>query len=130
MSSATPMAEYAFDEDEVEIDVDVAQSNRRAATRITLAVTGKIELAGGAMVDVRSVDLSGSGIGVTSITELTPGQQCNVSIDMSVCGSDFKLEMKGRVCYSRKSPAGGYRSGLQFVQMTQETRAALGNLLH
>ncbi len=128
MSNAAPMAEYAFDEDEVEIDVDVAQSNRRRATRISLALAGKVEIEG-TVVEVRSVDLSDSGIGVTSMAELRPGQQCKVSIDMSVCGSDFKLEMNGRVCYCRKSSMDGFRSGLQFVQMTQETRTALNSLL-
>lgn len=129
MSSAAPMAEYAFDEDEIEIDIDVAQSNRRVAKRVSLTLAGRVELADGAIVDVRSVDLSSTGIGVTSMAELAQGQQCKVSIDMSVCGADFKLEMNGRVCYCRKSSAGGYRSGLQFVQMTKETRIALDSLL-
>ncbi len=116
-------------EDEIEIEFDPAKENRRAAARTTLTLMGTVKMGSGKVINVRSVDISSSGIGLLSVLKLEAAEECTAYIDLSVCGNEFQIEVTGRVVYCRALPLGGYRAGLQFIQMTSEARTVLESLL-
>jgi hypothetical protein len=51
-------------------------------------------------------------------------------IDLAVCGSEFQVELIGRVVYYHSLPLGGYRVGLQFIHTTGDVHAVLAGLLN
>jgi hypothetical protein len=116
-------------EDEIEIEFDPATENRRTTPRKILTLMGTAKMSSGKVINVRSVDVSSSGIGLLSVLKLEAGEECTAYIDLSVCGNEFQIEVTGRVVYCRALPLGGYRAGLQFIQMTSEARTVLENLL-
>ena len=116
-------------EEEIEIEFDAAKENRRAAPRTTLTLMGTVRTGSGKVINVRSVDVSSSGVGLLSVLKIETGEECTAYIDLSVCGNEFQIEVTGRVVYCRALPLGGYRAGLQFVQMTSEARTVLESLL-
>lgn len=116
-------------EEEIEIEFDPAKENRRTAARTSITLMGTVKMSTGKVINVRSVDVSSTGIGLLSVLKLEPGEECTAYIDLSVCGTEFQVEVTGRVVYCRALPLGGYRAGLQFIQMTGEARSVLDGLL-
>jgi hypothetical protein len=128
---STPASQIVDDDhvEEIEIEFDSATENRRTASRTTLTLMGTVRTGSGKVINVRSVDVSSSGIGLLSVLKLEAGEECTAYIDLSVCGNEFQIEVTGRVVYCRALPLGGYRAGLQFIQMTTEARTVLESLL-
>ena len=76
-------------------------------------------------VAVRIDDLSVGGAGVSGDTRLPLNEECKMTIQLSVCGSDYELTMKCRVRHSDKVNNKTYEAGLQFIDMPQSTRDTL-----
>jgi hypothetical protein len=113
-------------DDEFEIDLDGVKSkdNQRASTRQETSLVGTVDFGKGKM-PVRIDDLSTEGVGVTTSTRLPEGHDLKLAIKLSVCGSDYELEIKSRVRYSNAIPGNSYESGLRFIDMSQQTRDTL-----
>jgi hypothetical protein len=130
MSTFTGQVVARDDVEEIEIEFDPIKESRRVAPRTTTTLMGAVKLSSGQVVNVRSVDVSSSGIGLLSLVKLEVGEECTAYIDLSVCGNDFPVELVGRVVYCRALPLGGYRAGLQFIHMTGDVHALLAGLLN
>jgi hypothetical protein len=116
----------ADDDSEFEIDLDGVKDkdNMRASSRQETSLKGVVDFGKGKM-PVRIDDLSVEGAGVTTATRLPEGQDLKLTIQLSVCGSDYELEIKSRVRYSNSIPGGSYESGLRFFEMSPQTRDTL-----
>ena len=76
-------------------------------------------------IAVRIDDLSVGGVGVSMDSRLPLNEECKLTIQLSVCGSDYELEMKCRVRHCDAVNNKTYEAGLQFIDMTQGTRDTL-----
>ena len=76
-------------------------------------------------VAVRIDDLSVKGVGVTMDSRLPLNEECMLTIQLSVCGSDYELSMKSRVRHCDPINSKTYHAGLQFIDMSQGTRDTL-----
>lgn len=74
---------------------------------------------------VRISDLSMGGVGVTTSTGLAIGEDCQLVIQLSVCGSDYELQIRSRVSHCEPLNSRTYHAGLQFIDMSQSTRDTL-----
>lgn len=74
---------------------------------------------------VRISDLSMGGVSVTTDTGLPIGEDCELVIQLSVCGSDYELQIRSRICHSEPLTSRSYHAGLQFIDMNQSTRDTL-----
>ena len=74
---------------------------------------------------VRIDDLSIKGVGVTMDSRLPLNEECKLTIQLEVCGSEYELAMKCRVRHCDAVNSRTYHSGLQFIDMTQGTRDTL-----
>jgi c-di-GMP-binding flagellar brake protein YcgR len=74
---------------------------------------------------VRIDDLSVGGAGVSMPTNLPLRSECKLTIQLSVCGSDYELSMKCRVTHCDAINSKSYEAGLQFIEMAQGTRDTL-----
>ena len=108
---------------------DVADEDRRAAPRKILSVRAKLGLPGNKTLTGQTVDVSETGMSVVIPFELRPGQECTISLDLSACGVDSEIQIVGRACYCVKSGPENFRTGMQFVQLTPETKAFITAML-
>jgi PilZ domain len=76
-------------------------------------------------VSVRIDDLSIKGVGVSMDSRLPLNEECKLTIQLSVCGSDYELTMKSRVRHCDAVNNKTYEAGLQFIDMSQSTRDTL-----
>jgi c-di-GMP-binding flagellar brake protein YcgR len=76
-------------------------------------------------IAVRIDDLSIGGVGVSMPTNLPLRAECKLTIQLSVCGSDYELTMKCRVSHCDAVNSKTYEAGLQFIEMTPGTRDTL-----
>ncbi len=127
MSSANPPP-FADDEFEFELteDVDLGPAEQRQGMRqeTSASLLGTVAYRDKTLA-VRISDLSPTGAGISAETRLPLNEECMLTLHMSVCGSDYALEMKCRVRYCEAENHRTYQSGLQFIDMTQGTRDTL-----
>lgn len=76
-------------------------------------------------VAIRIDDLSAGGAGVNLESRLPLNEECKLTIQLSVCGSDYELTMKSRVRYCDVLIDRSFHAGLQFIDMDQATRDTL-----
>ena len=107
---------------ETELKPSDQRSMERASTSSSLH--GSVEFRDKKVV-VRIDDLSVGGAGVSGDTRLPLNEECRLTIQLSVCGSDYELTMKCRVRHSDKVNNKTYEAGLQFIDMTPGTRDTL-----
>ena len=69
------------------------------------------------------------GVGVTTTTRLPIGDDCRLLIQLSVCGSDYELEIKSRIRHCEPLNSKSFHGGLQFVDMSESTRETLKLLI-
>ena len=76
-------------------------------------------------IAVRIDDLSVAGAGISMDSRLPENEECKLTIQLTVCGSDYELTMKSRVRHCDKVNNKTYEAGLQFIDMTPGTRDTL-----
>ena len=76
-------------------------------------------------VAVRIDDLSMGGVGISMDSRLPEHEECKLTLQLTVCGSDYELTMKCRIRHCDKISNTTYEAGLQFIEMTQGTRDTL-----
>lgn len=100
------------------------QRNMERAQTSSSSLHGSVEFRD-KKVAVRIDDLSVGGAGISGDTRLPLNEECKLTIQLSVCGSDYELTMKCRVRHSDKVNNKTYEAGLQFIDMPQSTRDTL-----
>jgi hypothetical protein len=122
------------DADEFEIDLtgenEVAIGEQREADRqeTSSSLFGTVECRG-KTVPVRIGDLSLAGAGISMESRLPLNEECTLTIQLSVCGSDYELTMKCRVRHCDAENNKSFQAGLQFIDMTPGTRDTLALLI-
>jgi c-di-GMP-binding flagellar brake protein YcgR len=106
---------------ETELEPDQRSHERREASS---SLAGTIEFRDETFT-VRIDDLSIGGAGVSMPTNLPLRTECKLTIQLSVCGSDYELAMKCRVSHCDAVNSKTYEAGLQFIEMTPGTRDTL-----
>lgn len=104
-------------------------SERRVASRKVVSMVAKVQLPDGITLDGQSADISQTGIGLLSPRMLQADDECNLTIDLSVCGMDMQLRLAGRVCYCYPHGEGKFRAGMRFVSMDANSAQLLSQLL-
>jgi hypothetical protein len=117
-----PDAEFELDlTGEVEQLSDKRQSERQ---QTAASLIGTVEFRT-EVIPVRIDDLSMTGVGISMDTRIPEHQECKLTIQLSVCGSDYELSMKCRVRHCDAVNSKTYEAGLQFIDMTSGTRDTL-----
>ena len=106
---------------------EIPHDDRRASPRKALRLRATLT-APGRTVPSQTIDLSAGGVCVALPFALSTGDECGVCIDLSACGSETQLELRGRVCYCVQIGE-KFRIGLQFVRMTTAGASFLRRLL-
>ena len=115
---------------EIEVDltgeIDMNPTDKRASDRqqTSSSMAGVVECRN-KQFSVRIDDLSIKGVGVTMDSRLPLNEECKLTIQLEVCGSEYELAMKCRVRHCDAVNSKTYHSGLQFIDMTQGTRDTL-----
>jgi c-di-GMP-binding flagellar brake protein YcgR len=103
--------------------------DRRISPRKVVSLRARVVLPDNTTLDGQAVDLSRTGIGLSSPRMLQPGQECKLLVDLSACGEEIELNIGGRVCYCREQAAGKYRAGLHFVGLDAYAARLIDQLL-
>ena len=120
------------DSSEAEFDVDLTgeiemkPADQRGAERheASSSLLGSVEYRD-KKIAVRIDDLSVKGVGLSMDSRLPLNEECKLTIQLSVCGSDYELQMKCRVRHCDAVNNKTYEAGLQFIDMTPGTRDTL-----
>jgi hypothetical protein len=110
-------------------DARTRAEERRISPRKVVSLRARVVLPDNTMLDGHAVDLSRTGIGLSSPRMLQSGQECRLLIDLSACGEDLELKLGGRVCYCREQSAGEFRAGLHFIGLDAYAARLLDQLL-
>ena len=125
---AVHSSDSSADEFELDLTVDkapaAAAEQRQAERQEASSLVGTIEYRD-RKVTVRIDDLSVGGVGVSLDSRLPLNEECKLTIQLSVCGSDYELTMKSRVRHCDALNSRTYHAGLQFIDMDQATRDTL-----
>jgi c-di-GMP-binding flagellar brake protein YcgR len=100
---------------------------RRQTERKPLSVRVRFTPTGCPEMEVRSVDISTTGMSVVSDLNLAASTACNVAFSLPQGdGTQFKVALSARVAHSTYSGQRmGFVNGLQFKNVPAETQAAL-----
>jgi c-di-GMP-binding flagellar brake protein YcgR len=100
---------------------------RRQTERKPLSVRVRFTPAGRPEMEVRSVDISTTGMSVVSDLNLAASTACSVAFSLPQAdGSSYKVTLTARVAHSTYSGQRmGFLNGLQFKSVPAETQAAL-----
>jgi hypothetical protein len=104
------------------------EDEQRREHRKLIRLRADVRLPDNSVLEGHTVDLSRRGVGILSPVQLTNGQNCTISLDLTACGENVALRLVGRVCYCMES-GNEYRIGLQFVQMDESTALLISELL-
>ena len=103
-------------------------NEQRQTQRKVLKVKALIALDGGASLTVRTVDISSSGMCVSTAEPVTLGANCQVRFDLLVDGKPSAIQVRSRVSYCILS-GNEFKVGLQFVNLDLASMTALARFL-
>lgn len=94
----------------------------------------RIHLAAGVTVQgmelqAETLDVSSQGVSVRMFRNLPVGATCQLEIRWTGGGHTEFIQAQGRVVHSILSSEGGFRVGMQFVQIDESSRALLSILV-
>jgi c-di-GMP-binding flagellar brake protein YcgR len=117
-----------FDEFELDLtgEIEALPNEQRSMSRqqASSSLQGTVECRNQQHA-VRIDDLSVTGVGVTMENRLPLNEECQLTIQLAVCGMEYELSMKCRVRHCDALNSRSYHAGLQFIDMTQGTRDTL-----
>ena len=117
-----------FDEFELDLtgEIEAPPTDQRAMGRqqASSSLVGTVDCRN-RLHTVRIDDLSIKGVGVTLENRLPLNEECQLTIQLAVCGMDYELTMKCRIRHCDALNSRSYHAGLQFIDMTQGTRDTL-----
>jgi len=89
--------------------------DQRAARRKALACVGRLRLSNGQTIEMHTVDISLTGLGV-EVGELLPkGQPCDIDFEAPLNDRNLHVAVSARIAYCMISETGGYKAGLEFT---------------
>jgi c-di-GMP-binding flagellar brake protein YcgR len=95
-------------------------AERRAKARKTIRARTWLHVGRGNPLEASTVDLSYGGLCVTSNQPLSPGQECQVELDVHVPSDAPRRVLPSRVCHCAALRTGEYRIGLRFTSLAME----------
>jgi hypothetical protein len=95
-------------------------TDRRSSTRKAIRVRARIMDQEGAALDADTIDLSHSGVSITSTQPLNLGQECIVELGISVPEIASPPMLRAGVRYCVRLREGSYRIGLRFTFVSVE----------
>jgi hypothetical protein len=114
------MAHYEVSPEVREASTRLTASDRRASARKVIRVRACIRVAGEALLDADTIDLSHGGVSVTSKEPLNLGQECSVELGISVPEIATPPVLRAGVRYCARLREGEYRIGLKFTFVSIE----------
>jgi c-di-GMP-binding flagellar brake protein YcgR len=78
---------------------------------------------------VRTLDLSHGGISLQTDSQIRLAQYCAVSFKVQLDDIDHNVLAMGQVVYSDPDAALGYKTGVQFLRIDDQSRAIFHQLL-
>ncbi|MDD0811724.1 PilZ domain-containing protein [Curvibacter sp. RS43] len=94
---------------------------RRIQNRKLIRVPALLELSGRPPLNVRTVELSASGLGLACAVNLAPGLTCTVRLRLIGGEGSVELALPGQLTYSVLSQRdGGFRLGVQFKNLSDD----------
>ena len=104
-----------------------ADGERRQTERRPLSVRVRFTLAGRPEMEVRSVDISATGMSVVVDLNLALSTACSVAFSLSQAdGTQYKVALSASVAHSTYSGQRmGFVTGLQFRNVPSDTQSAL-----
>jgi hypothetical protein len=101
-------------------------SNRRAARRRGVRQPATLTLLpSNASRSVTLWDLGLDGLSVLSPRPVPPGSRCELQFDLAVDGQSTPIHATGKTVYSSYVGAEGFRVGLVFTQLADDTAALI-----
>lgn len=107
--------------------VGVFNLEKRAAPRIALRVPAQLSVEGSHPIEVRTVDVSNSGLCLLANTTLENGQQCEVTFKVPLKGGAKEVKVHTQSVYCIQSGRDGFMIGMRFGNNT--SNASLKNLM-
>jgi PilZ domain len=92
--------------------------DRRRGVRKVLRVQARVILEGEGSIDARTIDLSHSGVSITSPRQLNVGQECIVELGVSVPEIANPPPLRAGVRYCARLREGEFRIGMQFTSVS------------
>jgi c-di-GMP-binding flagellar brake protein YcgR len=115
------------DSAEREVD-DFDWANRRRTGRKIVRYKALVLLPDDQLLEAHTIDLSLGGACLSVPTPLVVGEECRMQMELSACGESRRVLLISEVCY-RTQLDDGYRVGVRFVQLDQDTESFLTMLL-
>lgn len=109
--------------------IDFAPSERRANSRKAIRVRARITLEGEILFLADTIDLSHSGLSITSKQPLNLEQKCNVELATSVPDIAKPPVLQAAVVYCARLGECEYRIGLRFTFVSVEAEALISAVL-
>lgn len=103
-------------------------NEQRQTQRKVLKVKAMIALDGGQPLAVRTVDISSTGMCVSTPEPLTLGADCQLRFDLLVDGKPNSIQVRSRVSYCILS-GNEFKAGFQFVNLDLSSMTALARFL-
>lgn len=105
-------------------------SDRRKENRKLLHTHVLLTLDDGTQLDEYSLDVSDSGLCVSSQLNLHPGDTCSISLRLVLQYGVVDFSARAKINYSVLArDAGGFKVGLQFLQLSQAAEDTLRHYL-
>jgi c-di-GMP-binding flagellar brake protein YcgR len=100
--------------------------NRRLAERKLLRGRAQLQFTGRPPMEVRTLDISASGMAVASPSNLPAAAPCALQLVLPLKTGRFPLQVNARVVHSVFSNAeGGFKVGMQFLGVSSAMSAAI-----
>lgn len=90
--------------------------DQRSAVRHPLVGRGQLKLPGGQLLEVKTVDISTTGVGMIATQALKKGLSCDIDVTLPVGAQHHRVIASGQVAYCAADEAGSYKVGLEFVE--------------
>ncbi|MBI1890618.1 MAG: PilZ domain-containing protein [Burkholderiales bacterium] len=99
--------------------------DQRLSPRKPLRARGLLTLNGTQRLHVNTFDIAPGGMGISLGVQLQPGQRCNVDFAMFHNGKRYLLHAESKVCYCVCGGNDGFKAGLQFLEVDEDTVTTL-----
>jgi len=110
------------------VATDVEWANRRRTARKIMRFKALVLLPDDQLLEAHTIDLSLGGACLSVPTPLVVGEECRMQMEFTACGATRSVLLVSEVCY-RTQLDDGFRIGVRFVQLDNETATFLTTLL-
>lgn len=105
------------------------KSETRNSPRKIIRLPARLALPGMPPLRARTADISLNGMCILISEQLKVGQSCTIAFEAPLIGKHVPVVVSAKVIYSILSGTDGFRTGMQFVQLSPETEKVIAELL-